>query len=214
MLSVQIPFHQNRFLHLLMAAMALVLAVSAYHPTMVIDWVLENLLTVVLGIALALSYHRVPLSKTSYLLIFVYLSLHEWGAHHKYADVPLGEWMKVWLHTTRNHYDRAMHFFFGLLLGYPMMEAFMHLTKVRNAWRYWFPMEASLAFGAIYEIIESMVASYVSPEAGEAFVGMQGDMWDAQKDIGLGFAGAAMAMLFTWRFSKHPLRQELPNALN
>ena len=202
MLSSQIPFRQNRFLHLLLAAMSLVLALSAYHPAMLFDWFLENLLTVVLAIALALSYHRVPLSKTSYLLIFLYLSLHEWGAHHKYADVPLGEWMKAWLHTTRNHYDRVMHFFFGLLLGYPMMEAFMHLTKVRNAWRFWFPMEASLAFGAIYEIIESMVASYASPEAGEAFVGMQGDMWDAQKDIGLGFAGAAIAMAIVWQFSK------------
>lgn len=185
-------------MHLLIAAMLAVMALSAYNPAMAFDWYLENLLVVVLIIALTLSYYRVPLSRGSYLLIFFYLCCHEWGAHHKYADVPLGEWMKVWFHTTRNHYDRVMHFVFGLFLGYPMMEAFAHLTGIRNAWLYWLPMEASLAFGAIYEIIESIVASIISPGAGEAFVGMQNDPWDAQKDMGLGFIGTVVAMAIVW----------------
>jgi putative membrane protein len=194
----QIPFRENRFLHWLMAAMLAVMGLSAYRPAMVFDWYLENLLVAVLVIVLTLSYNRVPLSRTSYLLIFFYLCFHEWGAHHKYADVPLGEWMKVWFHTTRNHYDRVLHFAFGLFLGYPMLEVFASLTGICNAWLYWFPLEASLAFGAIYEIIESIVASIVSPGAGEAFVGMQGDIWDSQKDMGLGLVGAAVAMAITW----------------
>ena len=201
-LLTQVPFLKNRFLHGLLAAMAAVLAASAYHPTMVFDWFLENLIVLVFLIALIFSYHAVPLSRSSYVLIFVYLCFHEWGAHYKYDGVLLGEWMKVWLHTNRNHYDRVLHLMFGLLLGYPMMEAYMHLTGVRNAWRYWFPMEASIAFGAIYEIIEAIVASLVSPEHGEAFVGMQGDMWDAQEDMGLGLVGAAIAMGITYFISR------------
>ena len=198
MLSTQLPFRENRFLQAVLAAMAAVLAISAYHPTMVFDWFLENIMVAVFVIALTLSYRAVPLSRASYVLIFIYLCFHEWGAHYKYDGVPLGEWIKVWLHTNRNHYDRVLHLLFGLLLGYPMMEAYMHLAGVRNAWRYWFPMEASIAFGAIYEIIEAIVASVVSPEHGEAFVGMQGDMWDAQKDIALGLVGAAIAMAITY----------------
>lgn len=182
--------------------MAAVLAVSAYHPTMVFDWFLENIIVSVFVIALTLSYRAVPLSRASYVLIFFYLCFHEWGAHYKYDGVPLGEWIKVWLHTNRNHYDRVLHFLFGLLLGYPMMEAYIHLAGVRNAWRYWFPMEASIAFGAIYEIIEAIVASVVSPEHGEAFVGMQGDMWDAQEDMGLGLVGAAVAMAITYMMDR------------
>ena len=197
-LLTQVPFLKNRFLHGLLLAMAAVLAASAYRPTMVFDWFLENLLVLVFVTALIFSYRVVPLSRTSYVLIFLYLCFHEWGAHYKYDGVPLGEWMKVWLHTNRNHYDRVLHLMFGLLLGYPMMEAYMHLTGVQNAWRYWFPMEASIAFGAIYEIIEAIVASLVSPEHGEAFVGMQGDMWDAQEDMGLGLVGAAIAMGITY----------------
>ena len=116
----------------------------------------------------------------------------------KFAKFCKETGFRIWLHTNRNHYDRVLHLLFGLLLGYPMMEAYMHLTRVRNAWRYWFPLEASLAFGAIYEIIEATVASFVSPEHGEAFVGMQGDMWDAQKDIAFGLVGAAIAMAITY----------------
>ena len=201
-LQTQVPFRKNHVLHTLLAAMAAVLAISAYHPTMVFDWFLENIIVSVFLIALILSYRAVPLSRDSYVLIFIYLCFHEWGAHYKYDGVPLGEWMKVWLHTNRNHYDRVLHFCFGLFLGYPMMEAYMHLAGVRNAWRYWFPMEASIAFGAIYEIIEAIVASVVSPEHSEAFVGMQGDMWDAQEDMGLGLVGAAIAMAITFMMDR------------
>ena len=202
-LQTQVPFLRNHFLHALLAIMAAVLAASAYHPTMLFDWFLENIIVLVFLIALILSYRVVPLSRTSYILILLYLCFHEWGAHYKYDGVPLGEWIKVWLHTNRNHYDRVLHLMFGLLLGYPMMEAYMHLTGVRNAWRYWFPLEASIAFGAIYEIIEAIVASLVSPEHGEAFVGMQGDMWDAQEDMGLGLVGAAIAMMITYFFDRN-----------
>ena len=198
MLTSQVPLRENRFLLCIIAGMVFAMGISAYHPTMIIDWWLENILVFVLLIALAATYKTIPLSSASYLLLFLFLCFHEWGAHHKYADVPLGEWIKVWLHTSRNHYDRVMHVAFGLFFSYPMMEAFMHTTGVRNKWRYWLPIEASLALGAIYEMIESLVASIVSPDAGEAFVGMQGDMWDAQKDMGLGMLGAIVAMLILW----------------
>jgi putative membrane protein len=55
-------------------------------------------------------------------------------------------------------------------------------------------VEFSLASGAVYEVIEMIVAEIVTPEHGEAFVGMQGDMWDAQKDIALAGIGAALTM--------------------
>ncbi len=95
--------------------MAPVFAASAYHPTVVFDWFLENLIMLVFIIALILIYRVVPLSRTSYVPIILYLCFHEWGAHYKYDGVPLGEWIKVWLHTNRNPYDRVLHLLFGLL---------------------------------------------------------------------------------------------------
>jgi putative membrane protein len=192
-------------------ATLLVMAISAYHPVMVGDWLLENLLVVLLLAGLGITYRRYRLSNTSYWMIFLFLCVHEWGAHHKYADVPLGEWMKTVLQTNRNHYDRVAHFAFGVFFAYPFHEVLYRWAGVRAGWQYYLPIEASLAVGAVYEIVESIVARIVSPEAGEAFVGLQGDMWDAQKDIALAGLGATITVVivFTSRTLRHSVRDLL-----
>ena len=105
--------------------------------------------------------------------------------------------MRRSVHASRNHYDRFMHFAFGALLGYPVREVLVRWSGVRGLWQYYLPVDVALAFGACYEMMEALVASIVSPEAGDAFVGMQGDMWDAQKDMALGGLGAVVSMGIT-----------------
>jgi len=190
-----LPFGENRLLQVLCLAMAVVLIVTGYQPERVFDWWLENVAALAFLAILGTTYRRLPLSDLSYLLIFVYLSMHEWGAEYKYSDVPLGEWMKPWLGTTRNHYDRVMHFGYGLLLAYPMQEWFMRVVGVTSRWRYLLPVESTLAFSACYEMLEALAASVLTPERGEEFVGMQGDMWDSQKDMLMAGLGAVTAML-------------------
>jgi putative membrane protein len=189
------PFRDNRFVQVLCIAMAVVIVVTGYRPERVFDWWLENAAALTFLAVLMVTYRRLPLSDLSYLLIFVYLSMHEWGAEYKYSDVPLGEWMKPWLHTTRNHYDRVMHFSYGLLLAYPMQEWFMRVVGVTSRWRYLLPVESTLAFSACYEMLEAFAASVLTPERGEEFVGMQGDMWDSQKDMLMAGLGAVAAMI-------------------
>jgi putative membrane protein len=189
-----LKFRENRTLQWLCGGTVAAMAISGFHPEMVVDWCLENLLVFVLLAYLIATYKKYPLSNTSYALIFVFLCFHEWGAHFKYADVPLGEWMKGWLHTSRNHYDRVVHLSFGLFFGYPLHEMYARYAGVRGKWAYFFPVETVMAFGAIYECIEALVASIVSPDAGEAFVGMQGDMWDSQEDMAMGLLGGVMVM--------------------
>ena len=109
--------------------------------------------------------------------------------------MPLGEWMKPWLGTARNHYDRVMHFSYGLLLAYPMQEWFMRVVGVTSRWRYLLPVESTLAFSACYEMLEAFMASVLTPQRGEEFVGMQGDMWDSQKDMLMAGLGAITAMI-------------------
>jgi putative membrane protein len=188
-------FRENRLLQVLCVAMAVVIVVTGYRPEKVFDWWLENIAALSFLAVLALTWRRLPLSNLSYLLIFVYLSMHEWGAEYKYSDVPLGEWMKPWLGTTRNHYDRVMHFSYGLLLAYPMQEWFMRVVGVTSNWRYLLPVESTLAFSACYEMLEAFAASVLTPERGEEFVGMQGDMWDSQKDMFMAGLGAVTAMI-------------------
>lgn len=189
-----LPFRENRFLQGLCAAMILVILITATKPESAVDWWMESADALVFLAILVFTYRKFTLSETSYLLILVFLSLHEWGAQHKYTTVPLGEWMKPLLGTTRNHFDRVMHFGYGFLLGYPMQEWLIRTSGVRRKWRYVLPVAMILAFSATYEIAESGMALILTPERGEEFVGMQGDIWDAQKDMALAGLGAALAM--------------------
>ena len=169
------------------------MAISAWRPEEVDDWLMENTAVFMLLVALIATYKKLPLSDASYLCLLVFLAIHEWGAHYKYSDVPLGEWMKPWLGSTRNHYDRVIHFSYGWLCGYPLQELAMR-TGVRNRWRYVLPVALTLGFSAAYEISEAFMASILTPERGEEFVGMQGDVWDAQKDMFLAGLGAVVTM--------------------
>lgn len=170
-------------------------ALAAYHPDKVFDWALENGLVFCTIPVLIFTYRRFGFSDVSYLLIFLYLCIHEFGAHYKYSDVPLGEWMKPWLHTHRNHYDRISHFAFGFLLAYPLREIAMRSLRVTGNWLYYLPVECTLAFSAIYEILEALMANILTPERGEEFVGMQGDMWDSQEDMFMAGIGAVIGVL-------------------
>jgi len=195
-----VAFRDNRPLHWMCALGALAIGLSAYHPERVFDFFLENATASAFMITLALTYRRLPLSHLSYALLLGYLCLHEWGAHFKYSDVPLGEWMKPWLHTQRNNYDRVVHFAFGFLLCYPFQEMFTRAVGVRGRWRYILPLETILALSAIYEMLEAFMASILSPERAEEFVGMQGDIWDSQKDMfdaGLGAVVGLVLLLAT-----------------
>jgi len=178
--------------------MAATVVIDGYRPERVFDFGLENVCVTACLVLLFASYRRLPLSDLSYLLILVYLAVHEWGAHYKYSDVPLGEWMKGWLHTQRNDYDRVAHFSFGLLLGYPMQEVFIRGARVTGSWRYYLPVEATLGFSAIYEMLEAAFASVLSPQRGEEFVGMQGDIWDSQEDMFMAGLGSIAAMLILY----------------
>lgn len=176
-------------------AFAIAWGLAAFRPDTYFDWALENSLVFVLIPVLALTYRRFAFSDLSYLLFVVYLTIHEFGAHYKYSDVPLGEWIKPLLHTQRNHYDRIAHFSFGLLLSYPMREVAMRAVKARGRWLYYLPVECTLALSAIYEILEALMANILTPERGEEFVGMQGDMWDSQEDMAMAWLGSVVGVL-------------------
>jgi putative membrane protein len=193
--------------------MGAVVLVTGATPEKVFDWWLENAAALSFVAVLALTYRRLPLSQLSYLLIFVFLALHEWGAQYKYSDVPLGQWMKPLLGTTRNHYDRLMHFNYGFLLGYPMQEWLMRSAGVWSRWRYVFPVAMILAFSATYEMLEAFMAAILSPERGEEFVGMQGDMWDSQKDMAMAGLGVALTMYIVAVVRSRRARPAAPDRL-
>jgi len=192
--------HQKRvtpFFKGLLLAYALVWIALAIRPKYPSDWLLENLLVFALVGALVATWRRFRFSDFSYFLIALFLSLHAYGAHYTYSEAELGYRMEELFGWSRNHYDRIVHFSFGLLLTYPVREIVQRTLRGRVFWRWLLPLMIVLSMSAGYEIVESWVARAVSPELGTAYLGTQGDQWDSQKDMALAGAGAILATLAT-----------------
>jgi putative membrane protein len=190
-------FREHRLLQVLVALYALVWIVTAVRPLDRSDWILENLLVAAMVAVLVGTYRVFPLSDLSYLIITLFMTLHAVGAHYTYSDVPLGFWMRDTFGFARNPFDRLVHFSFGLLMAYPIREVFLRVANARGFWAYYLPLDVTLAFSALYEIMEMVIATLVAPGTGDAWLGTQGDIWDAQKDMGLAALGALICMVIT-----------------
>lgn len=195
-------FRNNRFLQLLLIWLVLFWVAMAITPFDRSDWLLENLLVFLYAGLLIASYRRFRFSNLSYGLFGIFLSLHMVGAHYTYAETPLGFWLQDLFGFSRNHYDRIVHFAFGLLIAYPFREFLVRVAGVHIGWSYLMVVITVLGFSGFYEVLEGLAAVIVSPELGLAFLGTQGDIWDAQKDTGLAFAGSIIAMAVTWWFDR------------
>jgi putative membrane protein len=176
--------------------------ITAIEPLYPRDWLLENLLVFFYGGLLVASHRRFAFGNLSYGLFTLFLSLHLVGAHYTYSEVPLGFWLQDALGLARNHYDRMVHFAFGLLIAYPFREILLRAAGLKESWSYFMAVTTVLGFSAFYENLEAITATVVSPELGMAYLGTQGDPWDAQKDSFLAMSGAAVAMLVTWLSSR------------
>lgn len=191
----RVPFNQNLLLKVFLALFLAVWTWTFVGTTDHANWIVENVLTLVFIGGLVWSHKRFRFSDLSYALMFVYIMLHIYGAMYTYAENPFGYWLKDVFHGERNQYDRIVHFSFGFLLAYPMRDYFKNHFHW-PAWVCWvLPVEITLSFSGGYELIEWAVADVFFPAQGHAYLGSQGDIWDAQKDMGLAFSGAMLAML-------------------
>ena len=187
--------HFTRYHLFLFLAFLAVWVWAAIEPKYPEDWLLENLLVFLFVPIIVLAGRYFRLSNASYTLIVLFMALHLVGSHYTYSEAPFGYTLQRWFGADRNMYDRLVHFAFGLLLAYPMREMFLRVAKSGGFWGYWLPVELTLAFSAMYELVEWGVAAHVDPGAGMAFLGAQGDPWDAQKDMLLAAEGATITML-------------------
>jgi putative membrane protein len=187
------PLKSNIWLWLFMAVFLGLWINTFIGTTDIYNWLLENALTFLFFVFLLVSFKKFQFSDLSYLLICVYLCLHVYGAKYTYAENPFGYWLMDFFETTRNHYDRIVHFSFGFLLAYPMREIFLKWLKYPKRVSWVLPIEITLSVSAFYELIEWAVADLFFAAQGDAYLGTQGDIWDAQKDIFLAFIGAILA---------------------
>lgn len=198
-----IRLSHRRYLPILGIAFAIEWVLLAIHPADRGAWALENSLVMVAVLVLAWTSRVFPLSRVSYTLIFVFLALHEIGSHYTYSQVPydagfrsvFGFSLDEFLGFTRNHFDRAVHFSYGLLLAYPIREVFIRIASVRGFWGYFLPLDLTMSTSALFELVEWGVVEIFGGDLGMAYLGTQGDVWDAQKDMALASLGALISML-------------------
>lgn len=182
--------------HFLALAYLLLFAVLAVAPASREVWVAESIPVVLVFTLLAATYRTFRFSTLAYLLMAVWLFWHTVGGHYTFAHVPFG-WVTEFFGWERNHFDRLGHLAVGLY-AYPVAE-----LATRRRWCG--PVLASLlgltcmmSVAAGYEIIEWAFAEIVGGGAGIEFLGVQGDEWDAQKDMLCDTLGALAALLLFW----------------
>lgn len=205
-----------RYPAILLGLLAALFALLAIEPLDRTTWALESSLLVFAVATLWATRQELRFSNAAYTLILAFCVLHVVGAHYTYTQVPYDRWWESLFGRTltsvfgwqRNHYDRLVHLCFGLLLAYPMRELFLRLVEARGAVSYLLPIQMTLSWSALYEVIEWLAALAFGEGTGAAYVGTQGDEWDAQKDMALAGSGAVTAMLATYLLSRWRGRDE------
>jgi len=196
------PFRQNRLLQGLAGVWAALWVWAAIEPNYRFDWFLENILLIAAVVLLAVNHRRHPFSDRSYVLIAAFLMLHTYATHYTYSETPLGAWMAEIGGFERNHFDRVVHASFGFLLAYPALEYLVRGLRLTAGIARWLVFLGISTASLLYEIVEWLVVLVVNPEAGMAFLGTQGDVFDAQKDSALAMVGAAVVLLVHWRVAR------------
>lgn len=191
----------------------LALAIAPWYRQ---DWLLENVVVFVAVPLFVATVNNLRFSNLAYTLLFAFLCAHEIGAHYTYAMVPYddafraltGRSLDAQLGFERNHYDRLVHFLYGLLLLPLAVELFEAKAPPRGVWAFLMPILFIGSNSAIFELIEWAAALVFGGELGQAYLGTQGDIWDAQHDMALALLGATMTqcVIYLSRLRRRPVR--------
>ncbi|MHC4960149.1 MAG: DUF2238 domain-containing protein [Planctomycetota bacterium] len=183
----------------LLAAYVVLFIACGIAPYDRATWWAENIPIVLIVAALAATYRRFRFSDTSYVLMSILIYMHTIGGHYTFERVPFG-WVTETFGFERNHYDRVAHFSVGFY-GYAIAEFLHRRHLVRSVTvLFVFPVALIFSVASIYEIIEWRYAVLEGGDSGAAFLGSQGDVWDAQKDMLADALGAVVAVAFyAWR---------------
>ncbi|WP_310363128.1 DUF2238 domain-containing protein [Neobacillus drentensis] len=159
---------------------------------------METLPSVVVLIFLISTYNRFRLTTVSYVIITLLVILTFIGGHYSYSKVPLFTWIKDYFDLQRNHYDRFGHFLKGLMVIVIIEILLRKTVLLKSKTTNFIALCITLAIGALYEIIE-WASTKIGKEgrATKDFLGMQGDIWDSQKDMALLLVGSILSLFFT-----------------
>lgn len=183
----------SKFLWWLVGTYGVLFTILAFNPIDRPTWFAENLTVwIILAMILILYWRGVRFSNTAYAFMFVLIYLHTIGGHYTFSEVPFG-WVTDTFGFARNHFDRMAHFTVGFYAFAIAEYLFVRKLVSTKFLLFTYPIFVIATVAMGYEIIEWLYASSAAPEAGAAYLGSQGDIWDAQKDMLADTLGAIFA---------------------
>lgn len=194
----------------LLAIYAVVWLALAIEPVFRQDWLLENAIVLIAVPLFVLTAQRLRFSNLAYTCLFVFFVFHAIGAHYTYSLVPYDDWWQTLTGVTlegRNHYDRVVHFLYGLLMAPAAVEIFAKYGRYPRSWAVLFPWLFMASHAVIYELIEWAAAIVFGGDLGQAYLGTQGDIWDGQKDMALALAGTTITIAALAMAGRLPIRR-------
>jgi putative membrane protein len=181
----------------------------AISPVFRQDWLLENAIVFAAVPLLAATARQLRFSDFGYTCLFLFFVCHAIGSHYTYSLVPYADWWQSLTGVTlegRNHYDRLVHFLYGLLVTPAAVELFAHYGRYSRTWALLFPWMFMAGHAVIYELIEFVAAIVFGGDLGQAYLGTQGDIWDGQKDMALALAGTTIMLTVLAAAGRLPVR--------
>ncbi|MCA9593674.1 MAG: DUF2238 domain-containing protein [Myxococcales bacterium] len=187
---------QDRLPAALLALLALLCLATGYAPPAGrLNWALEVVPGLCIVAVLGAAYRRFRMSSFVYVCVFLHVCILIYGGYYTYAATPLGNWAKDHFHLARNHYDRVGHVALGFFPAFIGREVLLRTSPlVRGKWLFFIVCSVCLAIGAFWELLEWWTTLIVAGDVGTAFLGSQGDPWDAQWDMFLALVGAVVAL--------------------
>lgn len=198
----------------LLAVYAVIWLALAIDPVYRDDWLLENVLVFLAVPLFLVTARQLRFSNLAYTCLFLFFVLHSIGSHYTYALVPYDDWWRALtggslnelLGFERNHFDRLVHFLYGVLVTPAAVELFAHYGRYPRPWAVLFPFLFMASHAGIYEMIEWGAAIFFGGELGQAYLGTQGDIWDGQKDMALAMMGSVIPIGVLAALGRLPVR--------
>lgn len=194
-----LPIAQRRMILMLLVAIGLANVAQPYPDLAP----LQHGPTVALILAAPCLLRRWPLSNAAVCGIWLFLLLHTLGARWIYSYVPYDDWARAvsghdvssLFGSTRNGYDRLVHFAFGALLTLPVAQSASRYGGLSRGWSLALAFAAIGLGSALYEIFEWLLTLIAAGETADYYNGQQGDVWDAQKDMAAAQVGSGLALI-------------------
>lgn len=196
-------FLKKYFPHALLIGYLVLFVSLGLHPYARDVWYVENGPIFAIASLIVIGWFRgVRFSNLAYLFMSVLLYMHTIGGHYTFERVPF-DWFNNFFGFERNMYDRVAHFTVGFY-AFPFAEYLIGKKLVNRKWiAYALPLFFIMALAAAYEMFEWWYAVTYGGDAGVAFLGSQGDIWDAQKDMLMDSLGAVFALFLFGAFGKN-----------